>query len=148
MGSNSRIFSACRYFLRTTKGSPSWLRTTTITTRTLPPSPNPSTHGCPVGEKLAGILYHWYSTTPSNEAAYALQALRQDHYSAEDVRRLMIAAYADQDMPPDLRTRIMDFLLAEWWPSESSLSGSSFFQLPLLFSGHIVLLVDLYRLVD
>jgi hypothetical protein len=83
------------------------------------PAPNQPKHtGEQLGVKLAAILNHGYGADPNHQAAQALLALRQNHYHAEDVKRLMTAAFANKGMPPGLRAMIAEFLITEWWPTQ------------------------------
>jgi hypothetical protein len=60
---------------------------------------------------------------PRHQAAHALLELRQQHYAADDVKRLMSAAFSDETTPPDLRMLIADYLITEFWQSPAGAEG-------------------------
>jgi hypothetical protein len=71
-----------------------------------------------LGTRLSAVLNHTWVSDPHHETAHALLTLREEHYGADDIERLMSAAYADETVPADLRMLIADYLITEFWPSE------------------------------
>jgi hypothetical protein len=81
--------------------------------------PQPMHSDQPLGPRLASIINHSYCRNPANQTAYALQVLKQQHWSGGDLKRLLTAAYADEATLPELKAMIADYLIVEWWPSKA-----------------------------
>jgi hypothetical protein len=90
----------------------------------LAPGPQPKHSDAQLGDRLASILNHPLVQDPRHRAAHALLELRQEHYAADDVKRLMSAAFSDETTPADLRLLISHYLIKEFWPSKGGSEGT------------------------
>jgi hypothetical protein len=86
--------------------------------------PQPKHTDAQLGEKLSGILNHPYVANPNHHAAHDLLALREDHYDADDLKRLMSAAYSDEATPHDVRLKIADYMMTEFLQSKGGSKGT------------------------
>jgi hypothetical protein len=89
----------------------------------LAPGPQSKHSDAQSGDRLASILNHPLVQDPPHQAAHALLELRQEHYAADDVKRLMSAAFSDETTPPEVRAKIADFLINEFWQSPAGAEG-------------------------